>query len=432
MAEFDYSKYKAGDTIYINFDNCDIDTPHSNKCSVFKVDEDKLYALCEDVVYLVCDLNEEMFSDKPRYQVDYDKFTPVVVSQETTYYTVDDIEEEKKVLNSTGKKKEGERKCDLFNIKYNEKGNTEKVYLYSEGDYKKLSFSKYGKEKEVVNSIYNAVLKYASKCDEGLVRWADRMITNYNLVKQNLSSIVKNNQNVILEDLEGNNNELYFKASFNSSNGAKVVYNENNIEYIRLDEDYVETLYEVALESINYPYEKAKAEIEKESLGKYYQNNVVENYTNANFSFYSDWHKDVYGFRPHNFTEDMIKSYKEFDIAGIKISMPDIKKKLPVIDYKAEHQIEEIMYILENKDGDVTLPEIKANTKDTLINLIINSSDEFDILNSKEGELLWFDGDKFIDFINERMPELEKMTGIGSYDEKDKSSKVQDDIGRGA
>lgn len=57
------------------------------------------------------------------------------------------------------------------------------------------------------------------------------------------------------------------------------------------------TIEEVAQFLLNYETEIEENEKEKKALKKYYEEHKNEDRSSW-FDFYSDWHKDVYGYRP--------------------------------------------------------------------------------------------------------------------------------------
>ena len=61
--------------------------------------------------------------------------------------------------------------------------------------------------------------------------------------------------------------------------------------------DGFETLDELAHYIINYENEKKKHENEVAEITKYFNEKIANG--EGDWSWYSDWHKDVFGFRPH-------------------------------------------------------------------------------------------------------------------------------------
>ena len=60
-----------------------------------------------------------------------------------------------------------------------------------------------------------------------------------------------------------------------------------------------ETLDVVANNFNNIFKLREEAEKEKEELRNYFEENEKTNWENGDWGWYSDWHKDVYGYRPH-------------------------------------------------------------------------------------------------------------------------------------
>lgn len=59
---------------------------------------------------------------------------------------------------------------------------------------------------------------------------------------------------------------------------------------------------EEVVKTFNNIHELRKTEVsEKEKLRKYFDKHQETGWDDDSFGFYSDWHKDLYGFRPHGY-----------------------------------------------------------------------------------------------------------------------------------
>ena len=61
-----------------------------------------------------------------------------------------------------------------------------------------------------------------------------------------------------------------------------------------------ESTIEKLVETLNKHAElKAEQEVERDRVRAYFDKHQAEGWTDDSWSFYSDWHKDVFGYRPH-------------------------------------------------------------------------------------------------------------------------------------
>lgn len=87
--------------------------------------------------------------------------------------------------------------------------------------------------------------------------------------------------------------------------GYAPVLNEQNTEYYLISSDKTpnlggETLEIIARQLANYEQHLQEQAAEKTKLRAYFDRYIATGkYDDEIWSFYSDWHKDVYGYRPH-------------------------------------------------------------------------------------------------------------------------------------
>ena len=172
---------------------------------------------------------------------------------------------------------------------------------------KSLSDSDYPEFNENREYITQLVLEKISSLNIEISDWANDVLTTYSQIKTQIEeSGYAKEQEVLL----GSGEKLYLSLC---SYGE--IKSLDNIVYFLVDNEFglfcssSESLYTIASNIINVDREKELLEQDKKNIFSYYQDEDIEQLLSLPLnnrsekqedilSFFSDWHKDVYGYRP--------------------------------------------------------------------------------------------------------------------------------------
>lgn len=109
-------------------------------------------------------------------------------------------------------------------------------------------------------------------------------------------------------------------ANFKNDRNSKVIYDE---EFI--DNNFSPAVEKICSILINQDELGKEYMNELEALQSFYEKNIKTNCTYGAFSFYSDFHKDVYGYRPHN---TVIESWKEYSFGDKTYTASELANRI--------------------------------------------------------------------------------------------------------
>lgn len=166
-----------------------------------------------------------------------------------------------------------------------------------EGSSVQIPFEKI--KEDAIATVLNEVLKI-----EELSSWAKKVIDNYNILADQITkSGFAKEQNISLSN--GTNLRITLCSYGEIKDLSDIDYYMTNSEFIDSDE----SLYRIAENIVNEEKTKESMKENKEKLFSFYQDEGIEFLLQTSYillsekdkdtlSLFSDWHKDVYGYRP--------------------------------------------------------------------------------------------------------------------------------------